>query len=289
MTRMLIALVEMLAWLPLPVVRGVGVIVCAVLWGLALERRKIAGINLALCFPQIPERQRKWMAFRVFVHFAQAWLDRGWLWRLSSDRLTQRLEWVGNLESLQTADPIIVFAPHFFGLDAGWTALGARLERPIATIYTPQRNRAADRWIRSGREKAHSRAQLFARDAGIRPVLAALQGGSVLYLLPDMDHGQQGAEFVPFFGVPAATMTSLPRMARLCGARVVPLRTLITRTGYRIEVGSPWLNYPSDDTSADALRMNHELEQMIQSHADQYYWLHKRFKTAAPGTQSPYP
>ena len=121
----------------------------------------------------------------------------------------------------------------------------------------------------------------------MRQIVSGLKSGQPLYLLPDMNFGPEESIFVPFYGVLAATVPSLPRFARLAGAQVLPVVTRLTPTGYQIEVLPAWENYPSGETSADVAadtaRMNRELERYIASMPAQYYWVHKRFKTRPPG------
>jgi Kdo2-lipid IVA lauroyltransferase/acyltransferase len=117
----------------------------------------------------------------------------------------------------------------------------------------------------------------------VREITQSLRAGEPLYLLPDMDFGDKGAEFVPFFGTLAATVPSLSRFARLGKAKVVPVITRLTPTGYDVQVLPAWQDFPSADAHADTARMNAELEGYIRSMPAQYYWVHKRFKTRPPG------
>ena len=107
---------------------------------------------------------------------------------------------------------------------------------------------------------------------------------------PDMDYGPRDAVFVPFFGVPAATVTSLSRLAKISGAAVLPCTTQILPggQGYVVRIEPPWENYPSDDVEADTRRMNAWLEERIRQMPEQYYWVHKRFKTRPEGAASLY-
>jgi Kdo2-lipid IVA lauroyltransferase/acyltransferase len=103
-----------------------------------------------------------------------------------------------------------------------------------------------------------------------------------------MDFGKHGAEFVPFFGVQAATVTSLSRFARLCHAKVITLSNRMTADGYEVNFSPFWQDFPSRDARKDTERMNRELEALILSMPDQYYWVHKRFKTRPDGESSFY-
>jgi KDO2-lipid IV(A) lauroyltransferase len=214
--------------------------------------------------------------------FAQAWLDRSWLWHGTAEVTRRRLVLTGSLRELAGREPTLVFAPHFVGMDAGWTALTQQVPRKFVGIYTQQANRVVDRWMLAGRHRFES-ATPFGRADGVRGLVAALRRGEVMYLLPDMNFGPEESIFVPFYGVPAATVPSLPRFARLGGAKVVPVVTRLTPAGYEVQVHDAWAGYPTDDLAADTLTMNQRLQAFIDAMPEQYWWLHKRFKTRPPG------
>ncbi|MBI2747187.1 MAG: lipid A biosynthesis acyltransferase [Burkholderiales bacterium] len=278
---------RLIAPLPLSWIRGLGTVMGWVLYALAVPRRRVIMTNLALCFPQESLAVRRRWARECVVHFAQAWFDRAWLWNGKLEVLRPRLRIIGAVEELQGDTPTVIFAPHFFGLDAAGTAINDQIRRPMVSIYTPQRNEAVDQWLHDGRRR-FGNLQLFYRDQGVKGIVAALREGALLYLLSDMNFGPEESIFVPFYGVQAATVPSLPRFARLGRAKVVPVTARLTPQGYDIEVHPAWENYPSVDVQADTAYMNHWLEGVINTMPSQYYWVHKRFKTRPPGEPSVY-
>ncbi len=282
-----IGLMRLLARVPLSWVRALGWLLGQVLYLVADARRRVVWTNLRLCFPRWSEQRRRQVAVAVFIHFAQAWLDRGWLWHAAPEVLRRRLRVSGALEALAGLQPVVLFAPHFVGLDAGWTALTAQLQRPFTTIYTHQANQAIDAWILQGRQR-FGNVRLFDRAAGVKPLVSSLREGAALYLLPDMNYGLPESEFLPFYGVMAATVTSMSRLARLGRARLVPVITRLTPDGYEVELQPAWDNYPTADVTADTLRMNRTLEQFVDAMPEQYYWVHKRFKDRPRGEPSVY-
>jgi len=226
---------RLLARMPLAWVRALGWALGWLLYALAGSRRRVVWVNLRLCFPQRTEAELRALAQQTFVFFAQAWLDRGWLWHGDADVLQRRLRLRGAAHELQGDAPTVVFAPHFVGLDAGWTALTLQLPRAFTTIYSNQVDPTLDRWILDGR-KRFGRPRLFGRDDGLKPVVQALRAGQPLYLLPDMNITRQESVFVPFYGVPTATLTSLSRFAKMGRAKVVPVITELTTAGYDVHV-----------------------------------------------------
>jgi Kdo2-lipid IVA lauroyltransferase/acyltransferase len=277
-----IGLMRVLGWLPLPVLRALGWLLGWALYLLVAARRKVVRTNLALCFSELPTLYSKGLEAKIFIKFAQAWLDRGWLWHASRGVVKRRLNLIGAVHEFDGNSPIVIFAPHFVGMDAGGIALMLNLPRHYTSIYTDQSNKVVDAWMLRGRQR-FGVMRMFGRADGVRDIAGALKSGQPLYLLPDMDFGDKGAEFVPFFGIPTATVPSLSRFARLGNAKVVPVVTRLTAQGYDVQVMPAWQNFPTGDLKADTARMNRELETYIRSMPDQYYWVHKRFKTRPVG------
>ena len=114
-----IRLMRVLGRLPLAWLRALGLLLGWVLYLLIGSRRRVATTNLRLCFPALSARQVRSLVLRTFVHFAQAWLDRGWLWHGAPELVRARLQLTGAVDALQGDAPVVVFAPHFVGLDAG--------------------------------------------------------------------------------------------------------------------------------------------------------------------------
>jgi len=282
LSRCGIFFMHLLGRLPLGWVRALGWALGWGLYGVAVSRRKVVWVNLRLCFPQWSHSQLRAVATQTFVHFAQAWLDRGWLWHGTPATTNRRLRLVGAVDALQGSDPVVIFSPHFVGLDAGWTAVTQQLSRHFTTIYTHQANKTVDEWVHQGRMR-FGNPKLFDRTGGAKPIVVTLRAGEVLYLLPDMNYGLPESVFVPFYGVQAATVTSLSRLAKLGGAKVVPVVTRMTPQGYDIEVMPAWTDFPGDDPAQDAQRMNQRLQAYIDTMPSQYYWVHKRFKDRPAG------
>ncbi|RYF78338.1 MAG: lipid A biosynthesis acyltransferase [Comamonadaceae bacterium] len=286
--RLGIGFMKLLAHAPLPLVRGLGAGFGHLLYVLAKPRRRVALVNLALCFPHKTEAERRRIARQTFVYVAQAWLDRSWLWHASPEVIDRRVRIQGALAEIDEGQtPTILFAPHFYGLDAAATALTKHNPKPSTTIYTTQRNPMVDEWTRQGRTRFGNVTVLHRVD-GIKDIVAGLRKGGVLYLLPDMDFGPTNSIFVPFYGVPAATVPSLSRFARLGKAKVVPVVSRIVPGGYEIDVMPAWTNFPTADAEADTAWANRQLEALIDTMPEQYYWVHRRFKTRPPGAKPVY-
>lgn len=283
MTRIGLALLWLLHGLPLRLLAPLGACVGELAYWFAPDRRKVTRINLALCFPELSERERERIARAHFRAFGRVLLEHGILW-FGSRKQVCRLVRIEEVEHARSADgrPVIWLAPHFVGLDMGGIRISA--DFAAASSYTKQKNRLMDRVLRRGRER-FGQSTLFSRQDGIRPIIRALKDGLPLYYLPDMDFGPKDSIFVPFFGVQAATVPALSRLARVSGATVVPCvtRQLPGGQGYVLRFYPAWENFPGDDIEADTRRMNAFIEERVREMPEQYLWSHKRFKTRPPG------
>ncbi|HMM53532.1 MAG TPA: lipid A biosynthesis acyltransferase [Candidatus Desulfobacillus sp.] len=288
MTRLGLALIWLLHFLPLRLLAPLGEILGRLLYAFGRERRHVTLTNLRLCYPQLAEAEREQLARAHFRAFGRSFLERGLLWWSPPERI-RRLARIDGLERARAlaGRPVILFVPHFVGLDMGWTRL--TLELDMVTIYAQQKNFYFNAALHKGRQR-FGNSRLLSRQEGLRQAIRGMKAGYPFYYLPDMDYGQRDTIFVPFFGVPAATITGLSRLARMTGASVIPCitRMLPGGEGYRIELGEAWADYPGESIEADTRRMNAWIEARIAGMPEQYYWVHKRFKTRPPGEKKPY-
>ena len=283
LARLGLAAMWLLHFLPLGLLARAGEALGMLFYALGVERRRVCLLNLARCLPELAASERLALARRHFRAVGRSLLERGILWWAPRNRIVRmvRLSGIENLRAL-AGHPVILLAPHFVGLDAGFTRLTCEMD--LAGIYAHQKSEVIDRLLLVGRTRfGHQRT--FSRQDGVRGPLAALKEGFPFYYLPDQDYGPRDALFVPFFGVPAATITGLSRLARLAGARVVPCvtRMLPGGEGYEVTCCPAWDSFPTEDVSADTRRMNAFVEQRVREMPEQYFWTHKRFKTRPAG------
>ena len=291
MTRFWLWVLQGVGRLPIGVVRGLGAALGALLYAVAAERRRVARINLRLCFPDMDERARRRLVRAHFRAFAQSVLDRGLVWWGSRARIEEHVRWIDlhHFEDAHKAGPVIVLAPHFVGLDAGGIRFSMLMH--AISMYSHQKNKVLDAAILAARSR-FNKPMLLSRQDGLRGAIRAMRRGLSFYYLPDMDFGARDALFVPFFGVPAATITGPARLANLTGAKVVPCVTRMTPSGYEARFYPPWEDFPAGDDAAAlesaTRRMNAFIEARVVEMPEQYLWTHKRFKTRPPGEAKVY-
>ncbi|MDO8299013.1 lipid A biosynthesis acyltransferase [Lacisediminimonas sp.] len=281
--RLLLALMWLLHWLPLPVLGRIGKLVGTLLFQLARARRHITLVNLSLCMPQLSAAQRKQIAREHFQNYARSVLERAILWWAPESRLRQliHVDPAFPLAAIQSG-PTILLCPHFVCLDVAGVAV--MLESPLCSIYTRQRSKVFDRALRRGRMRFRP-ITLVSRAEGVKPIIRAMREGLPFFMLPDMDFGRRESAFVPFFGIPAATLTAPARIAGATGAKVIPVVAtfLPDYSGWRVRFYPPWENYPGPDVIAATARMNAFIEERALESPSEYFWAHKRFKTRPEG------
>lgn len=257
-------------------------------WYAIPKRRKIALINLRLCFPDWTEEKRLEVAKGVFRNLLRSALDHSVLAIGTEKMVTDMVQFTGKEQfvKLTKEGPLIIVAPHFVGLDAGGIAINTFYRG--ASLYQPQANPVWDKWAYDARKRFSDPVLIPKSNSAIKQVIRVLREGLTFYYLPDMDHGARNSVFVPFFGVQAATLPMVSKLAKLTGSKVIWGIAETTESGYTMHLSKPLENFPTDDAIADTARLNKELEGYILKHPDQYLWTHRRFKTRPPGEKSVY-
>jgi KDO2-lipid IV(A) lauroyltransferase len=268
--------------------RWVGVVFGALFMLLNGKRRRVARVNLRMCFPELSARDRERLLRRHFFATGKSYSDLGFLAWASLARIERHTRLLG-LEHLRAQAErgrrVILLVPHCLGVNVGGVL--AR-HHPMFSMFKPPRNRVLNWFLNKGRMRFGCR--LLERAQGMRPVVRALAQGHAFYYMPDEDFGPGRSVFVPFFGVPTATLTTLGRLAALADAVVIPVfvRLRENGAGYEIMLRPALEHFPSGDLRLDAARMNEVLEQGIRQMPEQYMWNFKLFRTRPDGVRSPY-
>lgn len=288
--RLFLALLRVVAVLPLAVQAALGRGLGTLLHAFAGRRRRVALANVALCLPERSEAERRALVREHFGWLGRSLVERGVLWYAPRERLARLIEVEGDVGYAErTGRPVMWLVPHFLALDVAGVATQLFQTRRVASIYQAQSDPVMDAAIRAGRLR-FDQGQVFARSESAKPLLRAIRDGHVFFNLPDMDFGLRDAAFVPFFGVPAATLLAPSRMARALGMAVQPVVAEMRPggAGYRVRFLDPWDDFPTDDPLADTARINRWIEDEVRRNPAQYLWVHKRFKTRPEGAPPVY-
>lgn len=287
-SKMWVALIKKLYHCPLSWRDSMASVAAKLLWWAIPKRRKVILTNLRLCFPEMSDQEREALAHQVYHRLARAALDHGVLWEGTKEELREFVTFEG-LENFmnELPNPVIVVAPHFAGLDAAGIALNTYVRG--VSLYQKQSNPVWDEAVLAGRKRFSDPVLVAKSDTNdLRPIIRAMREGLPLYYLPDMDHGARNSVFVPFFGVSAATIPMVSRLAKLTKAKVYWCIATMTDKGYHVIISEAWKDFPTQDYVADTQRINEELEAWIRAYPEQYLWVHRRFKTRPEGEPSVY-
>ncbi|MEO8332825.1 MAG: lipid A biosynthesis acyltransferase [Gallionella sp.] len=283
LVRMGVFILWLIHFLPFRVIVAIGSGAGSLLFVLAAERRKVGAINLKLCFPDMSVEARNKLLSDHFKMFGRGLIERSILWWSSAKRIRSliRVEGVEHFDAVK-GKPAILLTPHFVGMDVGGQWIAQQTD--TVCMYSNQKSRYLTELLLKKRARFRNQ-RLFSRQQGLRPILKGMREGMPFIYPTDQDQGVKDGAFIPFFGVPAATMTSVPRIAQMTGAKILPgiTRLLPGGAGYVLTFYPAWENYPSGDDIADARRMNEFIEQRVLEMPEQYFWLHKRFKTRPEG------
>lgn len=287
--KLVLGFMWLMHWLPLPLLGRFGDLVGSLLFMTLRSRRHIALTNLRLCMPELTEAERVDIAHRHFQAYSRSVWERGILWWASEARLKRliRVEPGPVPVEAMSSQPTILLCPHFVCLDVAGASIA--MVASASSMYVQQKNASFDKVLRAGRARFKP-VKLFTRQDGIKPILRALRDKLPYFMLPDMDFGEKDAEFVPFFGIEAATLTATARIAATTGAQVMPVIAtfLPNYQGWRVKFYPVWDNYPGPDMVAATRRMNEFIEERVREAPAEYFWTHKRFKTRPNGEPSLY-
>ena len=268
-----------LSFLPLPVTAVLGQSVGLLFYALGSSRRRIALKNISVCFPELSAHEWRTINRRHYQMAGQALLATPMNWWISQKRYNSLVTVHGREDydtALASGRNIILLAPHFAAIEVPGHILAQ--ERPMLSMYQYSKNGLVDEVVRRGRSRFGG--VMVERKASMRNLIRAIRKGHPFYYLPDQDAGSKGV-FVPFFHELASTYSMLGKFAEMTDALVIPCRTRIRPLGrgYDIFLNPPLENFPSGDEVKDTARMNDEVANLIRPNPEQYFWVHKRFKT----------
>lgn len=247
------------------------------------KRRRIAEINLRLCFPDFGDDEIDQLVREHFESTGISMIEMGIAWFISEDRARRIVNFTGEenlLRELERGNAVILLSGHFPASEiVGIAAL--RFLPEMGAMYRPTNNEFADQIVRRGRRR--SVRHLVPKD-GLRQMLKLLKQGVPIWYASDQAYDRKGSALVTFFGVPAMTTCALTQIARLSKARIVPFlpQRRADLSGYDAFLLPALEDFPTDDEVADAEQVNRILEAHIRQAPAQYYWLHRRFKNRPP-------
>jgi Kdo2-lipid IVA lauroyltransferase/acyltransferase len=285
-----VGFIRLLGRLPFPLLWALGIGAGRLGYLLARGRRRVAARNIEICFPELAPAERDRLVARHFACLGVGALTQGVVWGVSRRRLTRLVKIRGReriIPLLEKRRSVIVMVPHFVGLELGGAAFSG-LVHPGAYMYQRIRNPVIDAQMRASRTQFGS-LPVERRDA-LRGLIRVIRQGTPFFYLPDQDPGRVRGIFVPFCGIAAATVPMLSRFAQLADAVVIPLSARFLPRGRGLELifDPPLEPFPTGDQEADTALMNRAIEARMRTMPEQYFWVHRRFKTRPAGEPSVY-
>jgi KDO2-lipid IV(A) lauroyltransferase len=276
------------ARLPQTLLIALGVLLTWMLWPFMGKRRRYARVNIALCFPQLEAAAQHRLLYQNLRATVIGMLELVRAWYAPSSTMAGMAD-VEGLEHLraavQSGRGVLLFGGHFTHAELAARLLQEQSGQPVHVVVRRNNHRCLENMF--DRARRNSFAGTVAKK-DVRGLLRTLSRGGVVAYSADQNFTYQNA-FVPFFGVPAATLTATPDLAARGNAVVLPFWFHRTPDGrYRLRVEPQWDGWPSGDPTADAARYMAELEQVVRRNPEQYLWVHRRFKTRPPGEKGVY-
>ncbi|MBB5021499.1 lysophospholipid acyltransferase family protein [Desulfurispira natronophila] len=284
--RMVEYMLRLLALVPLPVLHAVGSACGWLLYWFPNDFRRITRINVQRCFPELTARQQRLLERQALQETCKTALETGYIWFNSTARLLAKVKSTHGGDLLQKAmskgKGVIIASPHLGCWEIVGRYLGNRY--PITCLYRPSREPDMDYIALLGRKQ--DQTTLVPTDAtGVKQLFATLRQGNMVGILPDQDPRYGSGVFAPFFGIPAKTMTLLPKLAAKTGVPVffVFAQRLPWGRGYEIHIVAADSNIVSEDNVLAATAMNKGVEACVRQVPQQYQWSYKRFRTRPEG------
>lgn len=244
-------------------------------------RKSVVLQNLSRAFPSLPEVGKRVVARRCFEHFGTVATS------LSTSSSVVREDfgdWLF-LEGTEEMDKAIaagkggiVVSGHF----GNWEIIGAasaRLGYPVSFVVTTQRNKLVQNWLDNVRRKAG--VEIIPRKQAIKGVLSALQRNRLVAILIDQDAHEEGA-FVPFFGQFSSTPRG-PAVFHLRTGAPVIFMSSVRLAGEKYRGKLETIEFEEDADQEKIMEiLTAKLEQHVRQAPEQWFWMHKRWKTAPP-------
>jgi KDO2-lipid IV(A) lauroyltransferase len=284
-------LLRLFAFLPYTITVHVGYCLGWLAAHIPNSRTHVVKTNLRLCFPHLSEKEIDALAIEHWKLFGRSVVERSRVWLGTSNQILSFVQ----LESevpLGDRKPRILVNPHFVGLEGGFMALSALAMKNGwprgAGLYQKMKNPFFNQKMVEWRDRFGAKS--IERQSRLRDLIRETRAGNFVVIAPDIDLGPRDSIFVPFFNIPTSTVTSVSRLAKLSGAEVCLMTTLLndSKTGYICRVATPLSDFPSDDPEKDTARLNQYIEELVRERPAEYYWVHKRFKHRPPGEPSLY-
>lgn len=255
------------------------------------RRENVVRVNLSLALPDFSETERDELIRKNIRETGAFFFEVIYLCLRSSDFLSERSE-VRGLEVLQKAQAkgknVLLLSYHTTCNEPAGVSFSNQAD--IDIVFRRQRNKVMDYLLYRHREPHfHSMINRDDTDAILR-ACRDTKKQRIVWLIPDQDFGATRSVFVPFLGYEeAATLTAPSRLAESYDMETIVLHNFFDEDLQKWVIELKDIeDYPSGDVEEDARKMNEAFAEGIRQHPEQYYWVHRRFKTFPDGGKRDY-
>lgn len=275
----------LLAVMPAPVRAGLADLLSPLVLRYASKRRRVALINLALCYPHQSADERSGLLARHARILVHTFLGYGQLLFRSPRHLRNLFDVHGmNIvkQTIQEGNNVILLTPHSLALE--YAAQYLTIDHPMVCAVRVHSSNAVLDWLVSV-FRSRYRGIIYDNTGSILGLVKQVRDGNWLYYLPDEDRGMRNAVFAPFYGIPKASLSVLGKLAKITRATVIPMTTTYCpdRRRFSISFQEPLGNFTGTDTAAEIMSQNQAIERIIDTDPAQYMWSAKIFRTRPAG------
>ena len=270
-----------LTLLPIQIQLFLGGQLGSILLFISPQRKNITQINLQLCFPNKTQIELEKMVKEVFKDIGKGLIETGIAWWKSDRFIDKLINKKSNFEQLDSNNEgCLILLKHSTHAELDIRIISRILR--VGGMYKTQTNKVMNYLMIKARNK-YLIGTVTNRQT--RRGLKWLRNGLKFLYAADQDYGGKGSEFVPFFGIQAATI-SLPSDLFKKGTRVYFFNVIRVNSSYEIA-----LDEFSQNTDKDGFlnEMNNFYQKAILEAPTQYFWMHRRFKTRPEGEEGFYP
>jgi KDO2-lipid IV(A) lauroyltransferase len=285
--------IKLIGLLPRPLARAIGITLGLAVYTLHRRLRSVGLRNLALAFPEMPERERRRILRGEFISLGRQLAEVCLFPRYTRENVSRIVIYDGfeNFERAYARGKGVLFLTGHLG---AWelSAFAHSLNgHPLSIVMRSLDNPHIDALLESYRTMHGNRT--VDKDDFVRGLLSAMRAGETVGILMDTNMTPPQGVFVDFFGIPACTASGLARIALRTDAAVVPgftvwdsnLRKYILRFEPAVELIRTGDNKNDNeaDVVANTAKFTKVLEDVIRRYPDQWLWVHRRWKTRPPG------
>ena len=273
--------------LPFRIIVTIGQAMGLLLYRISSSRLQVARKNIELCFPALSATEQSNLVKQHFISLGIGFFEVG-MARWKSNQSLKKIIEIKGIEHLIRAVKknrgVILMSAHFTMLEI--SALIGRNEivqedlPPMVGMFRLGKNSIINQFFRNTRLRS---TESLVTKFEVKDLIRALKDKKLVWYASDQSFTGKNAISVNFFKHPAMTNPGIIRIAKISGSPVLPYfpSRLANGKGYVLEVLPEIESFPSEDANNDMKKIHALLEQHILQNPEQYYWIHRRFKTVA--------